>query len=137
TAFFVKHMEEAPPRVRSLNARVPEKLDELVQRMLEKNPEERPVDAHRVHQDLLDIIREREAVAPPSADEEIVHSVPPVTLDAGAGDQWARRMVVFDQMLTKAFGSKTRAPGELTALLEEAHDLVRRVLELRRESYKG
>src|SRR6185436_10580666 len=62
--FFLKHMEEAPPPLRSLNNRVPEKLDDLVQRMLAKAAGDRPVDAHRVHQDLLEIIREREIIAP-------------------------------------------------------------------------
>ncbi len=135
--FFVKHMEEAPPPVRTLNARVPERLDDLVIRMLAKKPGDRPVDAHRVHQDLLEIIKEREAVAPPSAvDEEPIHSSAPVTLAAGAGDQWARRIFVLEQMLAKAFGGKTRAPTELTALLDHANDLVRRVVTLRLDSYK-
>jgi eukaryotic-like serine/threonine-protein kinase len=134
--FFVKHMEEPPPPVRSLNGRVPEKLDDLVLRMLAKSPSDRPVDAHRVHQDLLDIIREREAVAPPSADEEVVNSAP-VTLAAGPADQWARRMFVLEQMLSKVYGAKTRAPGELTGILEQANNLVRQVVALRTESFKA
>ena len=136
--FFVKHMEEPPPAVRSLNARVPASLDDLIQRMLAKSPADRPVDAHRVHQDLLDIIRDREAVAPPSAAEDrVAHSVPPVTLAAGPADQWARRMFVLEQMLARAFGAKARAPGELTTLLEEAKGMVRRVVQLRLDSFKA
>lgn len=135
--FFIKHMQEPPPPLRSLNARVPEKLDDLVQRMLAKNAADRPVDAHRVHQDLLDIIKEREAVAPPSAvDEAPPQSAAPITLSAGAADQWARRMFVLEQMLARAFGAKARAPNELTTILEQANDLVRRVVELRGESLK-
>jgi eukaryotic-like serine/threonine-protein kinase len=136
--FFVKHMEEAPAPVRSLNARVPLALDALVQRMLAKKASDRPVDAHRVHQDLLDIIRDREVVAPPSAvDEESVPSVAPITLAAGAADPWARRMFVLEQMLAKAFGAKARAPGELTDLLERANSLVREVVSLRLDSFKA
>ncbi|MBX3206904.1 MAG: protein kinase [Labilithrix sp.] len=136
--FFVKHMEEAPPPVRSLNTRVPGQLDDLVQRMLAKSPADRPVDAHRVHQDLLELIRDREAPAPPSAvDEEPVHSVAPVTLAAGPADQWARRIFVLEQMLAKAFGAKARAPGELTSILEQSNDLVRQVVSLRLESFKA
>jgi tRNA A-37 threonylcarbamoyl transferase component Bud32 len=135
--FFVKHMEEPPPPVRSLNQRVPERLDDLILGMLAKSPTDRPVDAHRVHQDLLEIIREREALAPPSADEELVYSAAPVTLAAGPADQWARRIFVLDQMLSKAFGAKTRAPGELTRLLEQANELVRHVVTLRLESFKA
>jgi len=136
--FFVKHMEEPPPPVRSLNVRVPEKLDDLVQRMLAKNPSDRPVDAHRVHQDLLEIIREREAIAPPSAaDENASLSLSPITLAAGPADQWARRIFVLEQMLATAFGAKARAPGELTELLEQASQVVRRVVALRLESFKA
>jgi tRNA A-37 threonylcarbamoyl transferase component Bud32 len=135
--FFVKHMEAPPPLVRSLSARVPETLDDLVQRMLAKAAADRPVDAHRIHQDLLEMIREREAVAPPSADEEIVHSAPPATLAAGPADQWARRMFVFEQMLAKAYGAKARAPGELTTLLEQANDLVRQVVSCRLDSFRS
>ncbi|MDF2692289.1 MAG: serine/threonine protein kinase [Labilithrix sp.] len=135
--FFVKHMEEPPPPVRSLNARVPPLLDDLVQRMLAKKAVDRPVDAHRIHQDLLEIIRDREAVAPPSAvDEEPPHSVAPITLAAGPADQWARRIFVLEQMLAKAFGAKARAPGELTEMLERANGLVRRVVALRLESFR-
>ena len=136
--FFVKHMEEPPPPVRSLNVRVPEKLDDLVQRMLAKNPSDRPVDAHRVHQDLLEIIREREALAPPSAaDEGGALSVAPITLAADPADQWARRIYVLEQMLATAFGAKARAPGDLTELLEQASQVVRRVIGLRLESFKA
>ena len=136
--FFVKHMEEPPPPVRSLNVRVPSSLDDLVQRMLAKNPNDRPVDAHRVHQDLLEIIREREALAPPSAaDEGASMSVAPITLAAGPADQWARRIYVLEQMLSTAFGAKARAPGELTQLLDQASQVVRRVIALRLESFKA
>src|SRR5688572_17731971 len=75
--FFVKHMEEPPPPVRSLNSRVPPALDDLVRRMLAKTPAERPVDAHRIHQDLLDMLKEREGIAPPSAEAELATSAAP------------------------------------------------------------
>ena len=135
--FFVKHMEEAPPPVRSLNTRVPASLDDLVLRMLAKQPGDRPVDAHRVHQDLLDIIGDRAGAAPPSLVEEAKHSVAPMTLEAGPADQWARRIFVFEQMLSTAFGAKQRAPGELTELLERASLVVRQVVGLRMEGFKA
>ena len=136
--FFVKHMNEAPPSVRSLNPRVPQKLDELVLRMLAKSPGERPVDAHRIHQDLLEIVEEQEIAAPPVAEEEPASSAPPpATLAEGAADQWARRILVLDQMLSRAFGARNRAPGELTQLLEQVNRLVRRFAALRTESFQS
>jgi serine/threonine-protein kinase len=135
--FFLKHMEEPPPPLRTLNQGVPQKLDDLVQRMLAKAAADRPVDAHRVHQDLLEIIRQQEIAEPPSAEADSVQSSSPMTLAAGPADMWARRLVVLDQMLAKAFGAKTRAPGELTTLLDRANELVRLVAELRLESFKS
>jgi serine/threonine-protein kinase len=134
--FFIKHMEEMPRPVRSLNNRVPQELDDLVLRMLAKSASDRPVDAHRIHQDLLDIMKEREAAPPPSADEDMEHSIAPVTLAAGPADQWARRMFVLEQMLTTAFGPKAKAPAELNQILDQANEIVRKVVGLRMESFK-
>ncbi|MFO0742072.1 MAG: protein kinase [Labilithrix sp.] len=137
--FFIKHMEETPRGVRTLNNRVPEKLEDLVRRMLAKSASDRPVDAHRIHQDLLDIMKERDAAAPPSTGEDMEHSisVAPVTLAAGPADQWARRVFVLEQMLTLAFGPKAKAPPELNAILDEANERVRKVVGLRMESFKS
>lgn len=132
--FFVKHMNEPARSLQALNARVPPALDELVQKLLAKDPKDRQVDAHRVHQDLLDIMREREAPAPPTAEEEPASIAAPITLAQGAADQWARRIFVLEQMLARAYGAKQRAPGELTGLLEEVNQLVREVVSLRGES---
>jgi serine/threonine protein kinase len=131
--FFVKHMNEPARSLQALNSRVPAALDELVGKMLAKDPKDRPIDAHRVHQDLLDILREREVAAPPTADAEPLSVAAPITLAAGAADQWARRIFVLEQMLSRAFGAKQRAPGELTGLLDEVNDLVRQVVALRSE----
>ena len=132
--FFVKHMNEPPPSLRSLNPRVPAALDELVVKMLAKAPKDRPVDAHRIHADLIEILREREVAGPPAADAESISVPAPITIAAGAADQWARRIFVLEQMLSRAFGAKQRAPGELTGLLDEVNQVVRKVVKLRAES---
>lgn len=132
--FFVKHMNEPARSLQELNPRVPKALDELVRKLLEKDPKDRPVDAHRVHQDLLDMLREREVAAPPTPEAEPASVAAPITLAAGAADQWARRIFVLEQMLARAFGAKQRAPGELTGLLDEVSTLVRKVVTLRSES---
>ncbi len=130
--FFIKHMNEPAPSLRSHVPNVPAALDELILRMLGKSPEDRPVDAHRVHQELLAIMSERSIDAPPTAEDEPPSSVPaPVTLAAGGADHWARRIGVLEQMLARAYGAKARAPGELTGILEEVGTRVREVIELR------
>ena len=131
--FFVKHMNERPPPVRHRAPRVPKELDDLVLSLLEKDPADRPVDAHRVHQDLLALLRERQMPAPPQADEEPLSSASPSTLGTGPGDIWARRMAVLEQMLQRAFGAKQRAPGELTELLEKVGHVVRSFVTLRND----
>ena len=135
--FFVKHMNEKARPVSSLNPKVPSALDSLLDKLLEKDPKDRPVDAHRVHQDLLEIVRERDGAAPPNADEEPLSVAAPITLAAGAADQWARRIFVLEQMLSRAFGAKQRAPGELTELLDQVNAAVRKVVTLRSESMEA
>jgi serine/threonine-protein kinase len=133
--FFLKHMQEPAPSLRARNLRVPDSLDLLVRGMLEKDPQNRPVSAHRVHQELLTIVSEREIEAPPTAGEEPVSVQAPVTMAQGAADQWARRIFVLEQMLSRAFGAKARAPGELTALLDQVNRLVRQVATIRMEGF--
>jgi tRNA A-37 threonylcarbamoyl transferase component Bud32 len=132
--FFVKHMNEPARSLMALNSRVPQALDELVAKLLAKDPKDRPIDAHRVHQDLLDMLREREVAAPPTAEAEPLSVAAPITLAAGAADQWARRIFVLEQMLSRAFGTKQRAPADLTGLLDEINRLVRDLVKLRAES---
>jgi serine/threonine-protein kinase len=135
--FFVKHMNEPARSLQALNARIPQALDELVGKMLAKDPKDRPVDAHRIHQNLLDLLREREVQAPPTPESEPLSAAAPITLAAGAADQWARRIFVLEQMLSLAFGNKQRAPAELTSLLDEVNILVREVVRLRGESLEA
>lgn len=133
---FVKHLNDEPPSLRQRNPRVPPSLDELVRAMLAKDPKVRP-DAHRVHQTLLEIVREREIVAPPDAEEDAMSSRSPATLDAGGADPWARRVFVLEQMLARAYGAKQRAPGELTGLLEQANRVVRKFVAVRADGMKA
>ncbi|MBS2011791.1 MAG: protein kinase [Deltaproteobacteria bacterium] len=129
--YFVKHMNEPAPSLRKKNKGVPKSLDDLVQKMLAKDPKDRPVDAHRIHQDLLDILKELEIEAPVTVDQEPISIAAPVTLTSGAADQWARRIFVLEQMLSRAYGTKQGAPEDLKRMLEEVNDLVRRVVDLR------
>ncbi|MCL2776852.1 MAG: protein kinase [Polyangiaceae bacterium] len=133
-SFFTKHMIELPPPVRSRNPRVPEALDALVVKTLAKDPNDRPIDAHRIHHELLAILHQREAPAPPTDDDAPVSNVTSAdSFGAASSDLWMRRLVVFERMLTCAFGSKDLAPDDLTALLDEVGRVVQERLELRNE----
>jgi len=59
---------------------------------------------------------------------------PAETLPPVAIDRWARRTMVFEQMLSRAFNGNT--PPELSKMLDEVKRLVKQVAELRSESVK-
>ncbi len=129
-SFFIKHLKEAPPKVRTLAPEVPAALEALIDSLLKKEPKQRPVDAHSVHNDLVEICRSIGARVPietqgatPSS-REPAKTLPPVALD-----RWAHRTMVFDQMLQRAYAGAP--PPELAALLTDVKAHVRRITELR------
>jgi serine/threonine-protein kinase len=129
-SFFVKHMKEAPPKVRTLAPEVPVSLETLIDRLLAKDPKQRPVDAHSVNADLAAICREIGIPVPPEPQGTQPSSREPApTLPPAALDRWVHRTIVFEQMLTRAFGAA--APVELVRLLAAVKDLVRQIAELR------
>jgi tRNA A-37 threonylcarbamoyl transferase component Bud32 len=128
--FFVKHLKEVPMPLRKRDRTIPEELDRLVSEMLAKDPKDRPVDAHRVHADLLRISGALGLRVPPEIDEADESSRGPArTLPPVAIDRWAKRTAVFDQMLSAAFGEQR--PAELVGLLTEVKGLVREISEIR------
>ena len=129
-SFFIKHLKEAPPKVRTLAPEVPEALESLIDRLLKKDPKQHPVDAHAVHNDLVAICKAIGAKVPvetqgatPSS-REPAKTLPPVALD-----RWVHRTSVFDQMLLRAYGAAP--PPELVGLLAEVKAHVRGITELR------
>ncbi len=102
TSYLVKHMKEKPLRARAVVKTVPEKLDALIAALLEKDPKARPVDAHRVEQDLtalsvsLKIALPLEPESDPASSQQPMTVLPPVGLQ-----QWAKRVEVFEQMLAR------------------------------------
>jgi tRNA A-37 threonylcarbamoyl transferase component Bud32 len=131
--YFVKHLKETPPALRARVPKIPPDLERLVLEMLAKDPKDRPVDARRVHGDLLAIANSLGIRV--SAELDIVNESsrqPAKTLPPVAIDRWAKRTAVFDQMLAAAFGD--RRPEELTGLLGQVKALVRDIAEIRRRA---
>lgn len=132
-SFFIKHMKEPPPPVRKLAPKAPAALEKLILDLMAKDPKARPVDAHRVHQDLVAIANSLGVPVPPEPEAESPASREPApTLPPVAIDRWARRTLVFEQMLSRAFGGD--APSELSQLLAQVKKLVREVATLRSQS---
>ncbi len=66
TSYFLKQLHELPPSPKSLNRAIPDRLNRLVLRMLEKKAIARPGDARRVTEEILAMIRETDQDPPPS-----------------------------------------------------------------------
>jgi serine/threonine-protein kinase len=128
--FFIKHLKEPPPSLRSRDASIPFELDRLVTDLMAKEPKDRPVDAHRVHADLLRIAGAL-GLRPPIEIAEASESSrgPARTLPPVAIDRWVKRTAVFDQMLAHAFGAER--PPELVEKLGAVKSLVHKIGELR------
>jgi serine/threonine-protein kinase len=133
TAFFVKHLKEIPAAPKTRDASIPEPLNKLIMDLLEKDPKDRPVDAHRVHHDLVTIAGTigvripRDVLSEAESSRGPARTLPPVAID-----QWAKRTAVFEQMMSTAFPQGR--PPELVELLREVRNLVSEIAELRRRA---
>ncbi|MGD0675537.1 MAG: serine/threonine-protein kinase [Polyangiaceae bacterium] len=134
--FLVKHLKEPAPAPRTRNPRVHERLDALILELLQKDPSARPVDAHRVEQDLVALARVLGAAVPPDPETDPESSTrPPASARPGiVVEQWKRRVVVFELMAARAYGP--RPPAEQEQWLAEIRLLVRQIDEVRKASAK-
>jgi serine/threonine protein kinase len=133
--FLIRHIKDVPPAPRSIDVRVPERLDSLVLQLLEKDPRARPVDAHRVEHDLVDLARELRAPVPPEPEADPSSSRPAArTLPAAAIDRWSQRVEVFEQMAARAYG--TSVPQAQARALDDLKRLVREFGQVRAASSK-
>ncbi len=115
--WFLKHMKEAPPSVRQFDPDLPEALDELVHELLAKDPSDRPVDAHKVHNDLVAVATALGVHLPVEASDDVVSSHVPSTSERTAVDRWKRRLEVFELMLMRAYPQNR--PAELVQMLSQ------------------
>ncbi|MFT3836240.1 MAG: protein kinase [Myxococcaceae bacterium] len=86
---LLKHVNEAPPRMSALLPTVPVSLDDLVFRLMAKNPEKRPASAEQVRRELGRIRRElREGTTSVSKLKPVSSSPRPISiLVSGAGSR--------------------------------------------------
>jgi serine/threonine protein kinase len=133
--FLVRHMKDIPPTPRSIDPLIPEKLDALILELLEKDPLARPVDAHRIEQDLVVLAHSLGMRVPPDPESDPASSRAPArTLPSVGSEQWLMRVEVFEQMLTRSYGRDP--PAEQQRTLAELKRLVRDVGEVRSANAK-
>ena len=134
--FFVRHLKDAPLPIRTIHPSTPESLADLIERLLAKDPKNRPVDAHKVAADLVDVAREIGAGVPPEPQVEMAVSsrqpTPPIPSSEKGTRRWLRRADVFREMLERAYGAGT--PQEIEARLKRVDELARKVSELKQRS---
>ncbi|MCA9614799.1 MAG: protein kinase, partial [Myxococcales bacterium] len=128
--FVLAHLEEIPPRVRASAPKVPHALDDLVAELLQKRPEDRPVDAHDVARRLASlgashVVTDRRATTRTSALPRTV-----VTLD-----RWEGRLPIFEAMLERAYPNG--APPELEEHLAAMRASLGRLRALRTDAMEA
>ncbi|MFK7985134.1 MAG: serine/threonine protein kinase [Sandaracinaceae bacterium] len=135
--FFIKHLQDAPPRPRDLVPRIPAALEALILALLSKKPEERPVDAHAVVKLLEPLVPEGALPAPTSTARKAsvrppasAPTLPPTTLE-----RWAGRTALFDEMLRRAY-PQGNAPHEQARALGEIREILSRINDLRSAGLK-
>jgi len=135
--FFQMHLKQAPVPPTKLNSQIPPALEALILRMLAKDPNERPVDAHRVHADLVEMAVDADVMIPSVPESEAHttrarHAEPMVVSRATRdADRWKRRVGTFERMFDEAYGSSV--PSAAMDQLVKVRALVPRIGELRRQ----
>lgn len=133
--FFARHMKETPPKIKSFGVEVPARLEDLVSSLMAKTAVKRPVDAHAVCKELVAISTEAGLPIPAEPEpEEEAELEPPKTLPPASIDRWARRTLIFEQMLTRAYGKSP--PAEARDLLTTIQRRVREISVLRADAVK-
>lgn len=135
-AFFLKHLREQPKPPSTHRADIPHPLDQLILRLLAKDPKERPVDAHRVQKDLVELAEQRAEpipVAPavdPSSSRRAAHARLP-----RPPTEWRTRTASLERLLDRVYG--TDWPVDARAKLSEIRQRVERVGELSRRRIRA
>jgi serine/threonine-protein kinase len=156
SGFLLKHLREAPVPPSKHNPQIPPALDNLILKLLEKDPAKRPVDAHAVIKELsaiaAQIPRPQQARRPPPPPPRRGASAPALdatpfdgqpkaqppakgTLAPATFERWERRVQLFGQMLGRAYPDGRGRP-DLFQLFERVRVTVARMGELRQRSLR-
>ncbi len=133
--FFVRHLKDPPLPIRTIHPGTPESLADLIERLLAKEPKNRPVDAHKVALDLASVAKEIGAQIPIEPTLEAAVSSRPAAMPTSEKGtrRWIRRADVFREMLDRAYGS-AGTPADVATRLERIDALANRVAEVKAKS---
>ncbi len=133
--FFVRHLKDPPLPIRTIHPGTPESLADLIERLLAKEPKNRPVDAHKVAADLASIAKEIGAQVPPEPNVDAAASSRPAQIPTSEKGtrRWIRRADVFREMLERAYGADS-TPPEIAKGLVRIDELAKKVADLKAKS---
>ena len=122
-ALFAKTLSAPPPDPSKFNSRIPRGLSALILELLAKDPHKRPVDAHRVHQTLLDLASARELPVPLGAEREMqsIRTGQQAGLALHDGDPWPERARVLTRLVETAF--RGRPPEDVAHWTNEVQQV--------------
>lgn len=133
TQILSMHMVETPPRLSQVLPSVPVELDLLVNDLLAKSPEGRPIDAHRVVAALSEIAQKAACPVPPEI--EVTAEPPPARPSSSAAAlTWNRRVDVVERLVKEAYGSAI--PQDFTRMLAIMKSHLVELSELRRRGFE-
>jgi serine/threonine-protein kinase len=129
TGFLIAHMKDEPPLLSAVLPSAPPVLTELISRLLQKKPEDRPVDAHQVEKVLLTLapagqMAPAEMAEPQKVSRQVAATLPPTTLEL-----WTSRTAILEEMFRRVYPTGQLPPqtaaelGELRGTIARMHDL--------------
>ncbi len=132
-SIFIKHLREAPPSSRTVNSDVPESLDALILRMLGKSTNDRPVDAHKVQEDLTAIAKELGIALPvePAMDASSSRRAA-TTLSPAEEGRWSRATEQLQKLVLVGYGATP--PADALRAIGSIRSRVVDVVKSRQES---
>ncbi|HKU44541.1 MAG TPA: protein kinase [Polyangiales bacterium] len=133
TGLIYKHVYEQPPRPRSLREETPEDLDQLILRLLQKDPSRRPTSGYEVADELTRCAAQlpRISAKAPRAPSFEPPVDPAATERTHEEDQWEDNLQALRQRLAEE--SAGRPASEASQAVERAAALVSQTQALRRE----
>ncbi len=133
---IVKQMTEPPPPPSTLLSSIPQKVDQLVLKLLEKKPEGRHRDAHHLLENLQEIMQSLEGDSyQPSSDSAVVlthrFSERPVSLQNNE-EQLRARIVLYRKLIAEKYQTR-EAPEWLLSAVDRIETVAAELVGLREQ----
>ncbi|WP_413432085.1 serine/threonine protein kinase [Crateriforma spongiae] len=122
---FEQHLRAAPPRARDLVGDCPPELDEVINELLAKDPEDRPFNARSVQGVMLEIGEKYHLDAPLDSGPDSVGHDDPADVAASSATEGGRRML--EKQIRSRMGGGPRADvswGRLAAIVAVVAGLI-------------